>query len=349
MATHPGADRNLIWRAIAENPGAWAQTLRLVSASVDSYLCLGLAKNPSTPKDVLQELWKDGRFWIRKALEQRSASPGSDEEGPSASEASSNLPGPEPAQGESGYEIASDPGTLPDDLLQLSRSSDVSVRLAVARNPSTPASVLETMVADVDPIVRLALALSPQICLELRKKLEEDSDLQVRATASRPWDALLIAQESAGKLQVPRPLQRLKEEAESALGRTIASQLGLLVREVFLGMSSHLSGENRQKTNDFLKSDLGKGLSLATLSTGLWLLGDRLPEAWRIPVAHLERETRIGALAAVGGELVELVTGPLRQLGMGAWKGQEMVEGEGVFSEDSTVVEDVALEEEVPA
>jgi hypothetical protein len=106
----------------------------------------------------------------------------------------------------------------------------------------------------------------------------------------------------------------LLDEAKEAFERTMASQLGALVRDSLVATVGRTEGKLGEKIQELLRRDLGKSLSMAALSVGLQMTTGRCPQPWQPALEATSRELRIGALALVGDELADLVTAPLREV-----------------------------------
>ena len=76
-------------------------------------------------------------------------------------------------------DIARDPDTSVDVLIDLANGSDSIVKMTVAENPNTPIDILEMLSSDEDEIVRWGVTQNPNVSVELLQKLGNDENWEV--------------------------------------------------------------------------------------------------------------------------------------------------------------------------
>jgi hypothetical protein len=121
-----------------------------------------VADNPSTPEDVLKDLAEDKEIFVQAIT-------------------------------------ANNPNTPQDMILRFVDSNDFDIRAAVASNPAAPDSCTRTLSNDRDWRVRAGVAKNPNTAPDVLKKMVFDLSVDVRwALASNPYtpeDALTILSE----------------------------------------------------------------------------------------------------------------------------------------------------------
>lgn len=100
-------------------------------------------------------------------------------------------------------------------------------------------------------------------------------------------------------------------EKEEVAYRLAQKQLKSLVRHALADEMSQGSKAKRSMAFDFLGTELGSSLVVASMGVLLPKLENKLPEKYRKHLGRLNREFRVAGLAAVGTEALELVTGAL--------------------------------------
>lgn len=100
----------------------------------------------------------------------------------------------------------------------------------------------------------------------------------------------------------------VKEEVAYRLAQ---KQLKSLVRHALADEMSQGSKAKRSMAFDFLGTELGSSLVVASMGVLLPKLQNKLPEKYQKHLGRLNREFRVAGLAAVGTEALELVTGAL--------------------------------------
>jgi hypothetical protein len=78
---------------------------------------------------------------------------------------------------------ASNPMIAIEDLSDFAHDPHYFVRVAVAKNQSTPQELLGALAADPNRLVRGSVAFNPNVSLDLLAALKQDSDPWVRQTA----------------------------------------------------------------------------------------------------------------------------------------------------------------------
>lgn len=90
---------------------------------------------------------------------------------------------PNPPEYEVFYALARNPITPPEILIELAKSRQSTVRLAVGTNPNTPSQVLSELAEDKEQNVRYWLPSNPKILREVLVQLADDSDALVQRHA----------------------------------------------------------------------------------------------------------------------------------------------------------------------
>lgn len=139
-----------IWPFLAENPALPENEFRRLSQSLARSVVEGIAKNLSTPIDLLGTFVNDPDASVREA-------------------------------------VASNPRCPEDTILKLAQDEEMGVVRAVMGNPQVPAQVLESMSQHSSEEVRRATAQSPHVTFGICERLAGDESLVVRqAVAANP-------------------------------------------------------------------------------------------------------------------------------------------------------------------
>jgi hypothetical protein len=182
----------------------------------------------------------------------------------------------------------------------LAGDPDENVRVGVAEHSSIGLAIIAKLLKDTSPQVRREAIGHPQALHALDFLCGTSVDVPTRAVpTSRPAKASSSA---------------LLDEAKEALDRTLASQLGLMVRDSLVGLLGRSDGQLAASVAVLMKTSLGKSLTMGSLSLGLTLAEAKMPASWHPNVARLGHELSVGALSLAGDELADLVTWPLREV-----------------------------------
>lgn len=213
-------------KLVAENANADPAELKAISqTSKDNQILSALAKNPSTPIDVLTRFAAEGKF-IRSLAANPSLTEDladyitqimdgnekrillSNRSTPSRTlEACSN------PQSDDGWgwqrAIASNPNATPGLLDEFACSDAAVLRALVAANPNTAQKTLLDLSGDADPMVRWCVARNPNINPDILSKLLTDEEKGVRSEAiDNPSSSRIINRESLlDEEALPRRLQ----------------------------------------------------------------------------------------------------------------------------------------------
>lgn len=145
--------RNDNWedrQSVAKNPNTPKEVLEKLADDKSEVVRYAVAKNPSTPKEVLEKLTNDDDWNVRDLVARNSSTP-------------------------------------KEVLEKLAKDSNVNVRWSVARNASTPKELLEELASDNAKEVRGMVALNHNAPKEVLEKLAEDkSDIVRRSVAENP-------------------------------------------------------------------------------------------------------------------------------------------------------------------
>ena len=158
---------------IAKNPSTPVDVLRTLASDENEYVRGGVARNPSTPVDLLTIQASDARSYVRGGVARNPSTPvslltilASDADMRVRRGATEN------------------PSTPADSLRTLASDADEVVRGGAAANPSTPVEVLRTLASDEGDYVRWGVALNPSTPVDLLTILASDADERVRASVS---------------------------------------------------------------------------------------------------------------------------------------------------------------------
>jgi len=149
-----------------------------------------LAKNPSTPEEILFDIFNESKTAMRGYSVQA--------------------------------ELAQNP-SLPLDLLkELGNGPSTLARSYIAINPLTPADLLEKLASDEDELVRMRVTMNPKIKPETLIRLSEDADTNVRAqVAYNTKDPKLLEKLSND----PTPFVRMKVAMNKATSTSTLEKL----------------------------------------------------------------------------------------------------------------------------
>jgi hypothetical protein len=179
-------------------------------------------------------------------------------------------------------------------------AEQVSAWQEMARSWDIGPEILDEIGQSLSPHLRRLVARNPATALFTLERLRGDLDETVR--------------ELARKRLPEKPVQAVRSEADLAMTRVAASQLGSLCRGGLLAMFREAAPGWGEKMTKLLETELGKGMLMSLLSIGLGMTGARWPASWQGSVAILSTELRVGALTRAGDAMVDLVTGPVRAL-----------------------------------
>ena len=162
--------------AVASNPDTAPRTLEECAGDESEDVRAAAASNPKTPATALARLSTDTVIEVAAAV---AANPIC---GPVLLSDLAQRQGAEVRQ-----QIASRGDITAGQLLDLACDHDCSVLLGVARNPLTPASVLEMLASCPDPEVAAAAVLHPNLAPRRAVGFIDDDDNTVRAAARRRY------------------------------------------------------------------------------------------------------------------------------------------------------------------
>ena len=143
--------------AVAKNPSTPPEVLALLSDDSESFVLRGVARNPSTPPEALAKILDRHTYFLD--------------------------------------DVAKNPSTPPEVLVSLSNHKHAYVRQTVAQNPSTPLDVLIKLSRDKDKDVRRKVGSNPSAPLDVLVKLSKERAIAPRAgvaeNPSAPLDMLV--------------------------------------------------------------------------------------------------------------------------------------------------------------
>ncbi|WP_108330238.1 WGR domain-containing protein [Limnohabitans sp. 2KL-1] len=188
---------SLVRRAVAGNPSAPVSLLEIFSEDSDISILKSVAANRATPGSVLEALFKNSEWHIREKVA------GNPSTSSSVLEALSML---DPMRIEIYYSF---PG-----MVRMERSvADSSIKRAVAANPSTPLTALDTLSRESDDQVRLAVALNPSTSVAALSCLARDPNEHVAITAAFNPSAPFEVRESHIECWLNRMERAIQREA----------------------------------------------------------------------------------------------------------------------------------------
>lgn len=184
-------------RSLASNINTDQSTLRaILKKSEDAIALHALARNPSSPIDVLRDLYERGSSFYR-SLAANPSTPIeildflSQEKGGDIRSALLGNPSTSANTLQSLAEVSRDlrsktfiaknPSTPPSTLEAYANGDSASLKKAVSSNVNVPDALAESLSKDSCPIIRGAIARNPSISLELLTLLASDSEPWVRS------------------------------------------------------------------------------------------------------------------------------------------------------------------------
>ena len=170
-----------------------------------------VAKNHSTPIEVLKTLANEGGFWMRRYIAENPNASGEilksfvdfeDEDNSVYSLVAKHPNTPREVldsfikipeelwihnyHNDGVLESVADNPNAPRDILELlAEDKSLRIRFRVARNPNTPVELLESLANDSDYQIREVVAENPHTPLKILESLANDSNLLVRESASK--------------------------------------------------------------------------------------------------------------------------------------------------------------------
>ena len=164
--------------AVASNPKTPKSVLTSLTYDEDDNVCYEIARNPSTPARALAKLVSSGRHYWPDVVEAVASNPNTPKT--TLDKLSKRFP----------CYVAGNDGTSEQTFLAIFNNADVSVKKALAKNPSCPANLKDQMLHDDSYEVRLALTRNTHIGPYRLEELANDANPHVRYAAKQRLKAI---------------------------------------------------------------------------------------------------------------------------------------------------------------
>lgn len=179
---------------VARNPSTPADILAELANDEDDDVRGAVAENPNTPADILAELANDEEVYVR-------------------------------------YIVAANPNTPADTLAELAADKDDeiwNVRTRVAKNPSTPANVLRQLANDTNTYVRKGVAANPNAPADLRKSFPAYTPSASSKPKAMTWKRLVADLEAEAEDGIDSIYEQTEAgEALEGVCAEVEKQLGV--------------------------------------------------------------------------------------------------------------------------
>jgi hypothetical protein len=171
-----GAPAREVRALVAANPSADSALLRTLAGDPDPAVRQYVATNPRAPRAILLALRRDEDQSVRWTVPGNPAWSGEDLR-QMLEEGSADR-----------SVLARNPSTPADILDRLARDGDYGVRSGLANNPSIGEAVADALARDPDPSIRVMLTYNPATPIRVLHVLARDSDARVRRYAAMALD-----------------------------------------------------------------------------------------------------------------------------------------------------------------